>query len=71
MVMAIKAFNDSVIINMFPEVADALEEMENGQHIKGHELVQLTGPFTSSVLEPCPTIPIEQKKATYAIPNAW
>jgi DNA-binding transcriptional ArsR family regulator len=73
MVMAIKAFNDSIIIRLFPEVSDALEEMEKEQNHLNHELNIQTGPFVSTILEPCfPThFDRERVKKPIEIAKAW
>jgi hypothetical protein len=73
MVLALKAFNDSIIIRMFPEVSDALEEMENGRDLAQHKVVYQNGPFVSSTIEPCSVNTYEGRKASQPveIARAW
>lgn len=50
LVEAINAFNDSLLIQMFPEVEEAFEEIEGNIDI-GKSVISTKGPFISTTVE--------------------
>lgn len=62
MVVSLKAFNDSIIMRMFPEVADILAELEIGSGQGEHHVDHGSDISTSTVLEPCVTQKINVEK---------
>jgi DNA-binding transcriptional regulator GbsR (MarR family) len=62
MVMSLKAFNDSIIMRMFPEVSDVLEELEIGSGQGEQDMNHRSSISTVTMLEPCVTQTISTDK---------
>jgi len=57
LVISINAFNDSIVMQMFPEVEGVLEEMAFDPLVDPTKIREKNGPFVSTTVESEPIIP--------------